>query len=303
MILNGYWSFEGFEHELAEELKKNDLAAEQYGRLFISTQAIAKPLWAQLVLADCRKVEFKSISEAAKILKSLGKRWASSHSSFHRRAELIQEQVFKYKIKSLDFLAPMPNQDWGFWTLLSENILVAAASTESAFPCGEIQFNEDKENAPSRAYLKLWEIFTVHKIRPQAGDRVLDLGSSPGGWTWVLQQIGCQVLSIDKAELDPRVAKLARVESLKKDAFKLRPEDAGPIDWLFSDLICYPPKLYDLIQMWRESGLVKNFVCTIKFQGSTDYETLKKLALIPESRLVHLVHNKHEVTWINLRKA
>jgi 23S rRNA (cytidine2498-2'-O)-methyltransferase len=182
--------------------------------------------------------------------------------------------------------------------LLSENKIIACAKTSNPFPSGEIPFVEDKENAPSRAYLKLWETFTVHGVRPKGDDAVLDLGSSPGGWTWVLQQLGCHVISVDKAELDPRLMSDKKIKFIKKDAFKLKPSDVGQIDWFFSDLICYPRKLYDLVQEWRKSGHVKNFVCTIKFQGETDYESLKLFSEIPGSRLVHLFHNKHEIMWI-----
>ena len=47
-------------------------------------------------------------------------------------------------------------------------------------------------------------------------------------------------------------------------------------------------------------GLVRNFVCTIKFQGATDFETMRAFAAIPGSRLLHLHHNKHELTWVRL---
>jgi 23S rRNA (cytidine2498-2'-O)-methyltransferase len=41
-------------------------------------------------------------------------------------------------------------------------------------------------------------------------------------------------------------------------------------------------------------------VCTLKFQGPTDHETARRFAAIPGSRLMHLHHNKHELTWIKL---
>ena len=58
---------------------------------------------------------------------------------------------------------------------------------------------------PSRAYLKLWEAFTVLGIRPAPGDFCIDLGASPGGWTWVLQSLGARVLSIDKGSVEQDV--------------------------------------------------------------------------------------------------
>jgi hypothetical protein len=48
--------------------------------------------------------------------------------------------------------------------------------------------------------------FTLICERPQPSEFCVDLGSSPGGWTWVLQKLGARVLSVDKAALDPSVA-------------------------------------------------------------------------------------------------
>ena len=62
------------------------------------------------------------------------------------------------------------------------------------------------------------------------------------------------------------------VEWRGESAFALEPASVGPVDWLFSDIVCYPDRLLRLVEHWRASGLVKNFVCTIKFQGETDHE-------------------------------
>ena len=45
---------------------------------------------------------------------------------------------------------------------------------------------------------------------------------------------------------------------------------------------------------------MRNFVCTIKFQGETDHGAAAAFAAIPGSRLLHLHHNKHELTWMRL---
>ncbi|HEY1079213.1 MAG TPA: hypothetical protein VGE46_03915, partial [Bdellovibrio sp.] len=79
----------------------------------------------------------------------------------------------------------------------------------------------------------------------------------------------------------------------------VKPEDIGKIDWFFSDIICYPEKLLELVLAWQKSGLCENFVCTIKFQGATDFGTLKKFQALENATVRHLRHNKHEVTvWI-----
>src|SRR6267154_209184 len=99
---------------------------------------------------------------------------------------------------------------------------------------------------------------------PQPGERCLDLGASPGGWTWALAKLGATVVAIDKAPLDPKVAAMPGVEWRGESAFGLDPASVGPVDWLFSDIVCYPARLLKLVERWQASGLVRNFVCTLK---------------------------------------
>ena len=73
---------------------------------------------------------------------------------------------------------------------------------------------------------------------------------------------------------------------------------AGPVDWLFSDIVCYPARLLQLVEKWRASGMAKNFVCTIKFQGETDHNSAGAFAAIAGARVLHLHHNKHELTFV-----
>jgi 23S rRNA (cytidine2498-2'-O)-methyltransferase len=108
------------------------------------------------------------------------------------------------------------------------------------------------------------------------------------------------VLSVDKAPLDPRIASLPGIEFRCESAFALDPREPGPVDWLFSDVVCYPKRLLRLVEIWLAAGTVRRFVCTIKFQGATDFASMRGFAAIPGSRLLHLHHNKHELTWIRL---
>ena len=138
--------------------------------------------------------------------------------------------------------------------------------------------------------------------RPGPGDRCIDLGSSPGGWTWVLASLGAEVVSVDKADLDPRVLAMPGVSFLRSSAFGLEPSELGRFDWWFSDVICYPRRLLRLVERWIASGAVapRNLVCTIKFQGETDHEVVAAFAAIDGSVLTHLHHNRHELTWVRL---
>lgn len=298
-----YMAPEGLDKVLREEIERiPELKIEKcWERLFLVMGPKKNLVFAQNTWLNPQRFEISSISAAAKILRSQGKWWSPCSNQFHRRTSLIQDQLPKVKMAEFQYGQPLPTQTLGAWLLEDEKTLWLSEKTSSVFSNGEVPFVETK-TAPSRAYLKLWEYFTLLGKSPPPTAKCLDLGSSPGGWTWVLANLGCEVISVDKAPLNPELQKNKRIQSLKKDAFTLDPKAVGPVDWLFSDLICYPPKLYDLVGKWRESGMAKNFVCTIKFQGKTDFDSLDRFQAIPGSKTQHLSVNKHEVTWSLLDK-
>lgn len=280
-----------------ELLKEIGAIKKDFGDYILSENKVYDSIWAQDVWLNVHEIKFESISQAVKELKKIHSHWASDSLSHHRRAKLIQEQLNFYKHPTLNFLGELPKQKFGRWLMIDENTILASAECRSPIAFGKIDFNEDKKTPPSRAYLKLWETFTVHGVKPEKNSRCIDLGSCPGGWSWVISQVAREVLSVDKAPLDPKIEKIRNIQFLKKDAFKLKPEEVGAVDWLFSDIICEPMKLYELVQVWKNSG-VRNFVCTIKFKGKTDFNAIRHFQEIPGSKLIHLYHNKHEITWI-----
>jgi 23S rRNA (cytidine2498-2'-O)-methyltransferase len=296
-MLSAYWSPEKFEAELRVELGSSFL--RQHGRLLISSEPARELVWAHSVWSKPSLIEISSIGDASKKLRALrAGPWAIAPLEHLRRSVLIEEQVRGRGRKppsKLSFLSPV-RAKLGEFGLIEPGLMIASSETSSWIPQGEPTFEESPE-APSRAYLKLWEFFTTEGVHPVANQTCLDLGASPGGWTWVLASLGAKVTSIDKADLAPHVAKMPGVKLLRTDAFKLKPSDIGPLDWLFSDVICEPRRLLELVQTWRESGLCRNFVCTIKFKGTTDFDVLNDFLKIPGSHARHLFHNKHEVTW------
>jgi 23S rRNA (cytidine2498-2'-O)-methyltransferase len=294
--VTGYLAPEGYLPELLVEL--GDAVLETHGRLVLAKGGPRPAAWVANLWRAPRRLPIASIGDAVRQLRAIQRNWALYSQSHHRRAALIAEQLPKVSAKPLVFGAPAPKAPLGSWTLLDANTLLAAPDCSSPFPNGEVSFVEDREAPPSRAYLKLWELFTLLGQRPNPGERCLDLGSSPGGWTWVLQQSGADVVSVDKAALDPRIAALPRVEVRKESAFGIDPKSVGRIDWFFSDVVCYPERLFRLIERWLAEAECRRFVCSVKFQGSTDHEIARRFAAIPGSRLLHLHNNKHELTWI-----
>ena len=292
-----YLAAEGYVDELTEELVS---IQRKHGRLLIAAGPPRQASWAANVWLDPQEIQIASISDAAARLRAMQRNWALYPAKLYRRAALIQEQLPKVSSKPLVFGMPPPRAPLGSWTLLDAETILAAPRCTSAFPNGEIRFVEDHSGPPSRAYLKFWEALTIIGRRPGPGERCLDLGSSPGGWSWALQRIGARVVSVDKAPLAPAVAHLPGIEHRLDSAFALDPGSVGPVDWLFSDVVCYPARLLALVERWRAARTCRNFVCTIKFQGETDHAIARRFAAIPASQLRHLFHNKHELTWSKL---
>ncbi|MCE9508405.1 MAG: hypothetical protein K8R48_08885 [Alphaproteobacteria bacterium] len=297
-VFTAYLAPGGFVHELLDEL--GDAVEDVYERLVIAAGPPQPVIWADNVWLNPRFIEIESIGDGAKKLKDIQRNWANYAFDFHRRSNLITEKLPHVSAKPIKFPSPLPTAPLGSWTLIENGLLLASPSCSSPYPNGAYIFEENKTEAPSRAYLKLWEALTRLQKFPKAGETCIDLGSCPGGWTWVLQTLGANVISVDKAPLAPHIAALPNIKSVQQSAFGLKPEEVGRVDWLFSDIICYPEKALRLVENWKKSGLVRNMLSTIKFQGKTDHETLKKFMEIPGSSVFHLYNNKHEVTWVNL---
>lgn len=298
-MTTAYLAVDGLESQLREELARGGVAIEaEHGRLLLSGAPPLSAAWAANIWRDCVELPVASIGTAAKSLRDIQRNWAMYAPLHHRRAALIQEKLPHVSAKPVVFPAAAPVAPLGAWTLLEPGRMLAAASCSSPFANGEVELIEDKLGPPSRAYLKLWEALVRLRRWPQPGERCLDLGASPGGWTWVLARLGAHVVAVDKAPLDPKVAAMPGVEWRGESAFGLDPASVGAVDWLFSDVICYPARLFRLVERWRASGLVKNFVCTIKFQGETDHDTAAAFAALPGAQVLHLHNNKHELTFM-----
>jgi 23S rRNA (cytidine2498-2'-O)-methyltransferase len=296
--VTGYLAPDGFVDDLLAEL--GTAATDVLGRLVLAGGPPRPAAWVANLWHAPQRLAITSISDAARQLRAIQRNWVVYSHAHHRRAQLIAEKLPKVSAKPLAFGAPAPTAPLGSWTLIGPNTVLAAGHCSSPFPNGEVAFIEDRMAPPSRAYLKLWELFTLLGQAPRAGERWRVRGSSPGGWGGGLASLGAHVISVDKAPLDPRVAALPGIEMRRESAFGLDPTSVGALDWLFSDVVCYPKRLLGLVERWMAAGTCRRFVCTLKFQGPTDHETARRFAAIPGSRLLHLHHNKHELTWIRL---
>ena len=334
------WRFPSASEGFAN-FKLNEMAV-QSNKLVYCEDIRQEVFWKQLCWEEPFVVRFRSIGEAAELLRGIQRNWAHYPINCFRRAELIGEKLPYISRKEKPFPYTVPLASMGVWSLLDEHTLVASAKTSSPFPLGVIRFTEDHQNPPSRAYLKLWEALTLldfyyrraaeariaathdTEIRslpteavaaeqqektvpavipvewalPHHGSCCVDAGACPGGWTWVLNNLGAEITAIDRSPLADFLMREPRITFMQHDAFTLSPESLGKQDWVCSDVICYPPRLLEWIERWRASGLCSKFICTIKMQGAPDFDIIRRFADIPHSKIVHLTANKHELTWL-----
>ncbi len=289
-----YLSHPDFEKELLDELQ--DISAVQ-GNLVFSSVDKTTSFFALDIWHDVQIVKFNSISEAAKILRAENKFWLMNPIENVRRATLIAAELRKLPVLQHEFPIVDTIPLIGCFSLLDANTLVFSKHRWKKPPLGLFHFIEDKKTPPNRAYLKLWEALSLLEKYPEKNHVVIDLGASPGGWTYVMQSLGCVVHAYDKAPLDSNIAKLPNVHFHQQSAFSLEPDEFEQIDWLLSDVACYPERAYELVTKWIDSNKAKRIIFTIKLQGETDFEILEKFAAIPNSFVAHLFYNKHEVTF------
>jgi 23S rRNA (cytidine2498-2'-O)-methyltransferase len=174
----------------------------------------------------------------------------------------------------------------------------------SPFPKGEIAIASDK-TAPSRAFAKLVEAEKRLGRGIYAGETCVDLGASPGSWTYVAAGRGANVLAVDRAELREDLMRARNVQYVPGDAFRFEPR--APVDWLLCDVIAEPERTAQLLAQWLRNRWCRRFVATIKLKDASGLDALNllKRELTPMTRefyLTRLCANKKEACAFGERK-
>ena len=88
----------------------------------------------------------------------------------------------------------------------------------------------------SRAWLKLDEAIATFTIGLRAGERAIELGAAPGGACQRLLEAGLDVVAVDPALVDERVAAHARFEQWRMRARDVKLRRFRGCDWLVCDM-------------------------------------------------------------------
>lgn len=161
-------------------------------------------------------------------------------------------------------------------------------------------------NAPSRAFQKLIEAENQFGIHIQASETCVDLGSSPGGWAYVAVERGARVIAVDRSPLRDDLMRHPDLKFVKGDAFQYVPDQ--PVDWLLSDVIAYPDRIVELLNLWLSRRLCRRFIVTVKFKGADDDQRLEDVKRTLERHsdefiVRRLTCNKNEATAFGTVKS
>lgn len=159
--------------------------------------------------------------------------------------------------------------------------------------------------APSRSYLKVEEALQLMGRPPQPGERVVDLGAAPGGWSYAFLKRGCHVTAVDNGQL--RIREPGRnggtLVHLQQDGTLFTPDPGRlPVDWLVSDMLIATGTNMWVLRKWFTHRWMRRFVVNIKLPQLNPYPVLKPveefLDAIPrlQYRMRHLYHDRREVT-------
>lgn len=101
---------------------------------------------------------------------------------------------------------------------------------------GGLYPGELPSEAVSRAWLKLDEALTIFAVPLAAGERAIEFGAAPGGACQRLLEAGLNVVAVDAALVDARVARHPRFEQWRMRAREVPLVKFRGCDWLLADM-------------------------------------------------------------------
>lgn len=299
-----YFIRDEIRNEFSDELKYAGMrASEVHPNIFLSSVSGKNRLYWALDYWPVQKLTFVSVSDAAKQLRRLNKSWSYTGGVNFRRGQLIADDLKVKKAGEISFpVGEAGPKRFAFTLAAKDSLWYSAAPLKQNYAGGILRFKEDKKGPPSRAYLKLYEVLTLAGVLPGERDHVLDLGATPGGWSYVAASLRARVTMVDRSEPDQSLfRKFSDIKYVRGDGLNPTPGYLEQATFILSDMACEPAKLLTAVRGWLELKNVRAMVCTLKFHGLSDKGVIRGFAAIPGSEIYHLWYNGHELTWVWLR--
>lgn len=183
--------------------------------------------------------------------------------------ELSDKSLFRIGEKVTLIMMLGPDDYW-----LGEYIL---KKTHFQTP-GEVSSIEKNDEAPSRAYYKIAEAFEAFDLPMESQEKVLELGSAPGGASLFLLEQDLQVFGVDPAEMDPRILKRYNFRHIKK-AFETLNENnfREDIDWIVSDVNLPPSVVIQEVDRFLTFLEPRGVILTLKLHQDRYLRMLKPI--------------------------
>jgi 23S rRNA (cytidine2498-2'-O)-methyltransferase len=141
--------------------------------------------------------------------------------------------------KILDVILDTPNRWW-----------LAAKTAQTRFDRwpGGVPELPDAEEAISRAYLKIAEAFAWSGLAIRPGERIVEIGSSPGGACQWLLESGAHVTGIDPAEMDAGILTHPHFTHWRSRSLQIKRKAFRPFRILVCDANVTPNYTLDTVE-------------------------------------------------------
>jgi 23S rRNA (cytidine2498-2'-O)-methyltransferase len=208
---------------------------------------------------------------------------------------------------------PTPRNRWvidvalvepGQWFVGCHRTTSRVASWPGGVPALELP-----EHAVSRAYLKIAEAMTWASLPMAHGDRVIELGSAPGGAAQAMLEAGLDVIGVDPAEMDEDVLANPRFTHIRARSVEASRKVFRHAQWLAADMNVAPQYTLDAVEsIVTHPGIhIRGMLLTLKLP---EWQLAEELPAYVERvrgwgykdvRLRQLAFNRQEICLAALR--
>ena len=165
------------------------------------------------------------------------------------------------------------------------------------------------EHAVSRAYLKIAEAMTWASLPMAHGERIIELGSAPGGASQALLEAGLEVIGVDPAEMAEEVLANPRFTHIRSRSVEASRKVFRHVQWLAADMNVAPQYTLDAVEsVVTHPGVhIRGMLLTLKLP---DWRLVDELPAYVERvrgwgykdvRLRQLAFNRQEICLAALR--
>jgi 23S rRNA (cytidine2498-2'-O)-methyltransferase len=199
--------------------------------------------------------------------------------------------------KVLEIIIDEPNR-WWIATKTAQQTFDYWPGGVPEFPIPEIVL--------SRAYLKIAEAFAWANLQIQPGEKIVEIGASPGGaCQWLLDQ-GAVVTGVDPAEMDERILKHPNFTHWRSRSLQVKRKLFRPFRILVCDANVAPKYTLDTVQdiVNYPTTKLRALVLTIKFpewgtaEQIPEYIQRVKSWGYSDIQVRQLAHNRREVCLV-----